>query len=549
MTADKIWKEYTRGKDWLEKFGYYDTAEKCYNYYVGNQWAGLKSNEDMPMLNIIKPIVDYKVSVVNSDGYTINYTSMDYSETKDQTEYYIKLLNNTASQLWERLKMDSELWEYSRKACVYGDAYIYFFHDGDKIQSRMVENTAIMFADEQQFDLQKQKYILIIQRKLISEIKREAELNGVDPADIIADKDTQNIIGVQAKEEVEQDEDGKAICIKRFWLENGELHYTESTRNTVYIPERVITGMEVYPIARLVWQRGQGIARGIGEVQYMIPNQTEINKSLARQSVIIKQFAFPHIVYDKTRLDSTAINALNKVGSAIGVDNNAVVKIKEIIDYLYAPTIPGDSFNFSTSLATQTRELAGASESATGQINPERASGAAIIAVQEAAALPLSTQESNVKQFIEDIANIWLNLWAVYTDAEGLNTYEETEDEQMIPAIIQIEAFDELDIVVKVDVSPANPYSKFSREQTLENLLQAGHISFEEYVKALPDDAAAPKATFEKILSQRGQGITDEMLLEQDGRLESQNATIEELLNANAELQNKLREVSGGVSR
>ena len=549
MTADKIWKEYTRGKDWLEKFGYYDTAEKCYNYYVGNQWAGLKSNEDMPMLNIIKPIVDYKVSVVNSDGYTINYTSMDYSETKDQTEYCIKLLNNTASQLWERLKMDSELWEYSRKACVYGDAYIYFFHDGDKIQSRMVENTAIMFADEQQFDLQKQKYILIIQRKLISEIKREAELNGVDPADIIADKDTQNIIGVQAKEEVEQDEDGKAICIKRFWLENGELHYTESTRNTVYIPERVITGMEVYPIARLVWQRGQGIARGIGEVQYMIPNQTEINKSLARQSVIIKQFAFPHIVYDKTRLDSTAINALNKVGSAIGVDNNAVVKIKEIIDYLYAPTIPGDSFNFSTSLATQTRELAGASESATGQINPERASGAAIIAVQEAAALPLSTQESNVKQFIEDIANIWLNLWAVYTDAEGLNTYEETEDEQMIPAIIPIEAFDELDIVVKVDVSPADPYSKFSREQTLENLLQAGHISFEEYVKALPDDAVAPKATFEKILSQRGQGITDEMLLEQDGRLESQNATIEELLNANAELQNKLREVSGGVSR
>ena len=52
-------------------------------------------------------------------------------------------------------------------------------------------------------------------------------------------------------------------------------------------------------------------------------------------------------------------------------------------------------------------------------------------------------------------------------------------------------------------MSPTNPYSKFAREQAIENALAQSHISFEEYVEALDDDANAPKGKFKDILEKR----------------------------------------------
>ena len=54
---------------------------------------------------------------------------------------------------------------------------------------------------------------------------------------------------------------------------------------------------------------------------------------------------------------------------------------------------------------------------------------------------------------------------------------------------------------IRIDVSDGNPYSKYAREQALENALAAGHITFEEYVAAL--DAHAPTAKFAEILKAR----------------------------------------------
>ena len=45
--------------------------------------------------------------------------------------------------------------------------------------------------------------------------------------------------------------------------------------------------------------------------------------------------------------------------------------------------------------------------------------------------------------------------------------------------------------------------SKYAIEQSLGNLLTSGHISFEEYVKALPEDSAMPKSSLKEILKDR----------------------------------------------
>ena len=81
---------------------------------------------------------------------------------------------------------------------------------------------------------------------------------------------------------------------------------------------------------------------------------------------------------------------------------------------------------------------------------------------------------------------------------ETVNIYGE-----VVPQIIPIEVMEKLSLEARVDISPQNPYSRFAQEQALQNLLGAGYITFEEYVEALDDDAASPKAKLSDIIQKR----------------------------------------------
>ena len=65
-------------------------------------------------------------------------------------------------------------------------------------------------------------------------------------------------------------------------------------------------------------------------------------------------------------------------------------RVSDFISYLQPAQINAMASDIVFSLASQTRDLAGAGEAAMGQINPENASGAAIIAVKDAAAQSLN---------------------------------------------------------------------------------------------------------------------------------------------------------------
>ena len=125
-TPQEIWKEYENGKKYLEQFDYYENTEECLRYYNGDQWHGLKvpnNGEIPPILNIIEPVIKYKVGTVNSNGYAIQYTPMGYEEDYMRNEALCSLLNQYALTEWERLKMDSKLWTHTTRAAVTGDSY------------------------------------------------------------------------------------------------------------------------------------------------------------------------------------------------------------------------------------------------------------------------------------------------------------------------------------------------------------------------------------------------------------------------------------------
>ena len=89
---------------------------------------------------------------------------------------------------------------------------------------------------------------------------------------------------------------------------------------------------------------------------------------------------------------------------------------------------------------------------------------------------------------------IWYKLWVAYS-VRGLRLADGT----LLPHA-ELEA---LDIDIKIDISPIDPYSVLSRELSLENALAQQHITFQEYVEALDDNSGVPKDKFRAILDRR----------------------------------------------
>jgi hypothetical protein len=166
-----------------------------------------------------------------------------------------------------------------------------------------------------------------------------------------------------------------------------------------------------------------------------------------------------------------------------------------------------DVVKLQEDLIQVTRELAGAGDTATGQVDPESASGRAILAVQQASQAPMTEQKESFKNFIEDVARIWLEYIIAYSE-DGINMEEEVTDPTTGEEIVQVvnvpqTALQQLQATVRIDVTPKSVYDRFAQEQTIENLLINGLFTAQRvaelraYAEALDDDAVAPK---QKIL-------------------------------------------------
>lgn len=507
----KAWGRYQKGIAYLNQFGIIKDTEQAYRFFDGDQWYGVQSGgESLPVFNVIKPIVQYKVAVVGQNALEIVYrpdgaVGDEFSLLAATCE----ALNKQASNTWERLKLARRIWDDIRDAAITGDKYRYFYWDEktNRIETESIDRTNIFFGDEQNPNIQDQPYIIIAQRRPVSTVRDEAKALGADKDiidKIMSDNDTANQIGRQAKVEVADYDHGKCISLVCFERIDGHIRVTRSTRDVMY-DSRDIDGLKDYPIASLIWSHVKGSARGVGEVKPIVANQIEINKTLYRISQAVKMAALPRLVYTDA-LQNPA--DLETVGAPLRVEGGNVQRINEIVDYLRPQPLSGDAKGLLDTYLSVTRDLAGASDVATGNINPEQASGTAILAVKRSSEMPISDSIEAYKQYVEDIALVWYDLWRAYA-VNGLSTVMDAADEDGNPAAVAIitpnSELQMMNVDVRVEVSPSNPYDKFAQERSMENLLAANLITFEEYVEALPDDAVMPKAKLTEILEKRAQ--------------------------------------------
>jgi hypothetical protein len=285
---------------------------------------------------------------------------------------------------------------------------------------------------------------------------------------IIGDNDTFEESGEAAKIEL----DDMVTVVYKMFKKDGTVHFSVATR-WLTIEEDSDLGIDLYPIAHFIWEEKKGSARGEGEVRYLIPNQIEVNKTEMRRVLTVKQQAYPMKVVDTSKVSNP--NALNSVGGVIKTNGQPVDDVHKIVGTIPPAQMSPDVVQLQEDLINVTRDLAGAGDTATGQVNPESASGRAILAVQQASQAPMTEQKESYKNFIEDLARIWLEYLIVHA-VNGVNLEETVTDPQTGEEMIQLvnvpqTALEQLQATVKVDIAPKSVNDRFAQAQTVANLL------------------------------------------------------------------------------
>ena len=499
----ELWQLWQKGVSYNQMMGMYTDTDKNYRFYNGDQWKGLKSGGIEPVsFNVIKPIVKHQVGTINQNLWAINYSSdnFDNEEMIKLGERICSLLNKRASRIFEKDQMDYKLRKVSKQSAINDEGIIYVDYEDetDDPKNEIINKTDVCFGNENSSDIQSQPYI-IIKRRLpvvtVREIAEEAGVKKEELLNIVGDNDTLEESGEHSKYEVD---DMCSLYIKMFKKE-GSVHFSRATKY-VDLEDNEDTGLTLYPLAHMVWEEVEGYSRGIGIVKHLIPNQIEINKTLMRRALTVKQTAYPQ----KAVLIDTIVNpeAIGEVGSIIKVQGMTVDDVRKAFSYTSPAQMSSDATNLQNELIQTTRDLNNSSELATGNVNPEDASGRAILAVQQASNMPLGEQTLALKTMIEDLARIYLDMWKTYAE-KGLKVIDEQDSEEIKIHQITTKMLEELQATVRVDITPKSPYDKFAVEQSIENLFMQQKITFEEYVKLLPEDSVMPKQALEQIVKDR----------------------------------------------
>lgn len=535
-----VWAEYQRGVDYNYRQGLYAKSEKNFKFYHGNQWENAKLGGIQPItLNIIKSIVKYKVGVVKSNSYQIYFNSDTY-ETDDERKQIQDLcdsLNRFANRTWEKNQVNKIVRSCVDDACIDSEGIVYFYEDEGNIIPEQVDKTNIYFGNENDDNIQTQPYIIISFRRTVEEVKEEARNRNMPEEElekIVSDEEYHE----QAGKDKKTDEiSPMCLVLLKLYKKNGTIWAKKCTRLATIMNETDLK-INLYPVAHILWERVKGSSRGQGEVEYLIPNQIEINKTATRRALAVKLGAFPKLVANTKYIKNT--KALNNVGTTIEVNELNADDVNKVVNYLRPAQMSSDAYNLQKELLDDTQNLAGAGDTVTGNVDPTQTSGKAILAVQQASQQPISEQVEAYKTFIEDIARIWFAMLKVYS-TEGIKLTKEEKDYENDTTydtqyMLSYDELTKLELDLKIDITPKSAFDKYAMEVSLENLLGAGHILFDEYVNALPEDATMPKTKLKEILKERE--AKNKIITEIEKQGNALNGAVEQIM-AEQEMQNQ----------
>lgn len=486
-----VYKEYQNCVSFNSNIGLYETVKQNENFYVGNQWEGVIAPDlDKPIFNLMKRVVGYLNAMLVSDDIAVSMTA--YGDADGNADADMEVIKQEISRIMENNSMYIQNRDAVRNASVDGDACFHVYFDPNiktnnnvgEIVIELVDNTNVLFGNENCVDVQKQPFIILSSRRMLDSVKEEARQNGIK-------QDQIDLIQEDSDEEGNNGETysmgGKVTVLTKYWKEKGTVHFSKSTHN-VFIKEATNTELKMYPVSYMTWEKIKNCYHGQAVITGMIPNQIFINKLFAMAMKYQMEMAFPKIVYDKTRIPEWsnkigAIGVFGDVNSAITknlppaeMSNQVLLLIEKTIEY--------------------TRDFLGASDTALGTVNPENTS--AIIAVQKATAIPLQLPRMAYYQFVEDYIRILVDVMSVYYGVRKAFV-QEADSPMTTITDYDFSTIQKYDMKLKVDIGAGAYFDELTQMQTVDNLYKNGIIKDAvTYLNSIPDKYLKNKAAIIK---------------------------------------------------
>ena len=545
-TASKVWELYQKGIDYLNKKHLIADTNQAWDFFCGDQWKGLKSgNITMPKFDFIHSNVMRLVTIIYSNRLAVTYTDL---EGRKELQPIYDMLQTKYLEDYERGKEDTLMRTTLKEACITGDGIQFFGHGADASKVQRLDNTAVLYGDESEPDIQKQPYIIIHQRETVKSVRKQAEKNGLSQAEIdriVSDSDTNELIGNQTEvDESHAAQNGKVTtCIYMTKNDEGIVGVMRCTKSVAYEPFHELRGgaseidtkqgrkgkgLRLYPILKLSWELRPNDARGVSHVKKLIPNQIELNKNIARIAMASKSFCFPHLAYLEGAI--TNEEQLDVVGGKIAVQGTDVNEINKMLTYVQPAQISNIPKQLQDDLLQVTQELSGSGENTLGQIELNRVAASAINAVNERAESMLDDQVAMMAQFGEDFAALMAELHMVYEpdgftveqpvlNQDGQPSVDEMGNPIMTKVFVTQEILDKLMPAVRVDISKENSFNILARDKWLDDLLSNGMIDLKTRVRMSSTGSPIPKnemlAEIQRMEAEQQQKMLEQQMMAQ----------------------------------
>ena len=497
----------------------------------------------------------------------VTYSDM---EGRSELQPIYEALSSMFSAKWEKANEDTLCRRTIKHGGIVGDG-LQYFPTGNVEDVQILYNTDVLFGNESEPNIQRQPYIIIQERRSVEEVKELARQNGI-PEDEIAlirpDHDTTNTLGntdevensdssdsmkvtmithfEKKKEPIteavwEDAEDGTRIGTQIQTGEREVVYVAKCTKYCMVENERPIKGepsmvqkangrqgraLSMYPILKFSWEELPNDARGVSQVEGLIPNQILINKTLARRSMTTQNTAYPRMAYDETMISNP--DDLMKVGMPIAVSSGGAQSVNQAVSYLNPASHSPEPKQLTDDLLEITQELSGSGDTTMGNIDLQRVAASAIVAVNDQAQSMHDDTVANLQQFVEDMANLWVELWQVFSP-NGLSVVMKKQVEQPVidpmtgqPAIdpmtgmpqtemkevempveITAEQLDQIKPLTRIDVTKDNSFTREAQQQVIDGLLEKGLIDLAEWCELATDTSPVPKHGLEVILERR----------------------------------------------
>lgn len=492
-TPAGIFREYERGvryKNGLGAKGLYEQNRINERFFIGDQWRGVRVGGDRPLVrhNIIKRIADYKMAVVGAAPLTVTYTADGIPNTVDLRrrteenrrqgaqgrlpdrlgpEEEISLITSALSDYYrvtaERLKFGALRDQALRNAYITGSGVLYTYWD-DAIATGLYADAArtapikgdiacevldienVYLGDPGLEDLQAQPYILITQRKRVEDLRGQARRHGVPGWEAIKpDRDAPCADG----------EEPKATLITRFWKSFDEdgaftIRAVQVCRDAVVRPAWDL-GVRLYPLAQFNWERRKGSGYGESEITYLIPNQIAINRMITASVWAVMMMGMPMLVVNGDLVTQPVSNEPGQIFQVFGGAEEMEAAIRYVDPPAFSPQFEANI----DSLIANTLTQSGVNSALLGDVDPDNA--AAILAVREAAVMPLQVVQERFYTFCEDVARIWAEFWVTQYGRRSLRI----EDEHGVWYLpFDGGRYRDLLLSVRVDVGASSPWSE-----------------------------------------------------------------------------------------